>query len=473
MLLVATAARLWHLDSYLHFANDEARDARVVMAMLEELDPVLVGPSASIGNFSLGPLFYYLEAPFFFVLDGDPLAGGLFAALVGIATVALLFRVGRRLFGRVGGSVAATLLATGFIAVLHSRWGWNPNLLPFFVLTFLYGIWLLMVRTTVRETGRVGTGLELAVFGLAAATQLHATAFALVVPFLVVLIWSKPRMYVSEVFISVLIGVGLYLPVWLKDAADGWKMLGGAYDWAVGLLFGEGTRGLGMRIVIRGEELLRLLSELLFARSSVWLGALLLCVVFGVLFAHLFQKARRMQRFLSRLLLVTLLAQMLPLLFLQERLYMHYVLQTLPVLLLVIALGVQRVWGLQAHPAVLSVGIAVPMMALSSFHVLEMWNYWSALDQGTWEGAYAVPLQDLEAVSEVITSKPNESRVLLDVSYQDERFEDALVYLLERRGLQPELVVDDGEEPQWIVERWSGVRGERYGRLGLVEHTNR
>ncbi|MCA9387578.1 MAG: hypothetical protein KC653_00890, partial [Candidatus Andersenbacteria bacterium] len=101
VLLVATAARLWHLDAYLHFANDEARDARVVMTMLEEVDPVLVGPSASIGNFSLGPLFYYLEAPFFFVLNGDPLAGGLFAALVGIATVALLFRVGRRLFGRV------------------------------------------------------------------------------------------------------------------------------------------------------------------------------------------------------------------------------------------------------------------------------------------------------------------------------------------------------------------------------------
>ena len=67
ILLLALYLRLYHISEYLTFLGDEGRDVLVVKHILGG-DLTLLGPTASVGGFFLGPIYYYFMAPFLTVL---------------------------------------------------------------------------------------------------------------------------------------------------------------------------------------------------------------------------------------------------------------------------------------------------------------------------------------------------------------------------------------------------------------------
>ena len=67
ILIIASFLRFYNIVDFLHFANDEARDAFIVKNMFLHKSLPLLGPEASIGHFHLGPIFYYLLAPFYLI----------------------------------------------------------------------------------------------------------------------------------------------------------------------------------------------------------------------------------------------------------------------------------------------------------------------------------------------------------------------------------------------------------------------
>jgi len=139
MVLLALILRLYRLPSYMTFLGDEGRDALVWWRMLHRGKLTLIGPQTSIGNMYLGPLFYYLMFPFFVVWGtaGPSIGTALFAG----ATTFLLWRVGREWFSDKAGLTAAFLYAISPVAIELSRSAWNPNIMPFFALLAIWGVW--------------------------------------------------------------------------------------------------------------------------------------------------------------------------------------------------------------------------------------------------------------------------------------------------------------------------------------------
>ena len=145
-LLVGAFCRLYKIDQYMTFLGDEGRDVIIVRRIFTELHPPLIGPGTSVGGMYLGPLYYYLMAIPLLIAGFSPVGPSIMVALLGTATIAFIWRVGRTWFGRLSGIIAAGLYAISPTAIIFSHSSWNPNIMPFFALLSIYSIWKVWVQ---------------------------------------------------------------------------------------------------------------------------------------------------------------------------------------------------------------------------------------------------------------------------------------------------------------------------------------
>ncbi|MEK7533958.1 MAG: glycosyltransferase family 39 protein [Patescibacteria group bacterium] len=137
ILLLASFLRLYRIQDYLTFLGDEGRDVLVVYKILHG-QPTLLGPTASVGGFFLGPIYYYLMTPFLWLSNYNPVGPAVMVAFFGVATVFLVYKIGSEFFNKGVGLITAFLYSISPLVIAHSRSSWNPNLMPFFSLLTLY-----------------------------------------------------------------------------------------------------------------------------------------------------------------------------------------------------------------------------------------------------------------------------------------------------------------------------------------------
>jgi 4-amino-4-deoxy-L-arabinose transferase-like glycosyltransferase len=137
ILVLAAFLRLYRISDYMTFLGDEGRDVLVVKDMLEG-NLTLLGPRSSAGDFFMGPAYYYLMTPFLWLFRLDPVGPAVMVALFGVATVWLIYFVGKKFFDAKAGLFAAALYSVSPLVVNYSHSSWNPNVLPFFSLLFIY-----------------------------------------------------------------------------------------------------------------------------------------------------------------------------------------------------------------------------------------------------------------------------------------------------------------------------------------------
>lgn len=188
ILVGSSFLRLYKISEYMTFLGDEGRDAIVAREILQG-HLTLLGPRASAGDFFLGPIYYYMIAPFLFLTRYDPVGPAIMVALFGVGTVFLVYFVGKKFFGTNAGLFSAALYAVSPIVIAYSRSSWNPNLMPFFSLLILYLIYLAVRSKAIKLFILVG-------FLLGIAIQLHyLTTFLGVIVFFFVLIgeWMNEK----------------------------------------------------------------------------------------------------------------------------------------------------------------------------------------------------------------------------------------------------------------------------------------
>lgn len=180
ILIIAAYLRLNNISGYMTFLGDEGRDAITVWDILHG-HFTLLGPRASAGDFYLGPIYYYMIAPFLLLFNYDPVGPAVMIALLGIATVYLVYRVGKEFFGYKAGMFAAALYAVSPLIIAYSRSSWNPNPLPLFSLLALYLLYRAVIKKSIKLY--VFTGILLGI-----SIQLHYLAiFLCIIVFLYIL----------------------------------------------------------------------------------------------------------------------------------------------------------------------------------------------------------------------------------------------------------------------------------------------
>ncbi len=144
IILLATAIffRFYKIRDYVVFLGDEGRDMLIMRKMILEKRPTFLGPTASVGGFYLGPIYYWMAAPFLLISRFDPVGPSYFVAALGVATVLLLYKLLKETVGFGPAILTSLLYATAPLIVRYSRSSWNPNPLPFFALLLVYALYL-------------------------------------------------------------------------------------------------------------------------------------------------------------------------------------------------------------------------------------------------------------------------------------------------------------------------------------------
>lgn len=195
VILIAIFFRFYKIRDYVVFLGDEGRDMIIMRNMIQQKRPTFLGPTASVGGFYLGPIYYWMAAPFLLISRFDPVGPAYLVAAIGVATVALLYKLLKVTLGFWPAILASSLYATAPLIVRYSRSSWNPNPLPFFALLLVYFLYLgtkfLKDKSHIKNYMYfLGAG---AAFGI--CVQLHYLAtilFAIAAAFVVInLNWRK------------------------------------------------------------------------------------------------------------------------------------------------------------------------------------------------------------------------------------------------------------------------------------------
>ncbi len=209
IFVLAVFLRFFQLGNWMHYELDQSRDFRIVKAAIDrgigELP--LQGPKAA-GNvliadkngeltdkttLRLGPLFYYMEYISARIFGVTPLGSIIIIVLLSIATVPLFYIFVRRFFDiRIALGLTA-IVASSLFFVTYSRFGWNPNLMPFFMTLLAYS--LLRVTDTGSTQRNRGLWLIVSAVALAFVGQMHFLAFTSApVITIVYLLWSQKQL---------------------------------------------------------------------------------------------------------------------------------------------------------------------------------------------------------------------------------------------------------------------------------------
>lgn len=208
IILLASYLRLNRISEYLTFLGDEGRDVLVVKRMIVDHKLTLLGPTASVGGFFLGPIYYYFMIPFLWAWHLDPVGPAIMVAIFGIATVFLVYLTGKSLFDKKTGIFAASLYAVSPLVIAYSRSSWNPNVVPFFSTLLIYLLWRLVAKKKSWDCLYIGIVLGIGI-------QLHYLFLFL---YVVVAVWyfvNRRAIPMKDIFwktfLGVLIGASLFI----------------------------------------------------------------------------------------------------------------------------------------------------------------------------------------------------------------------------------------------------------------------
>jgi 4-amino-4-deoxy-L-arabinose transferase-like glycosyltransferase len=220
VLIVAFVLRTYHFGDWLHFELDQARDARVIDEGFTGnfFDLPLLGPKAGGTFLRLAPGFYYLEYLSGLLFGRDPVGIAFFVPILSFLTLPLLYLFLRRAFSRTETLGLLGIASVSVYLVLYGRFGWNPNLLPFFLVGGFYSL----LRAVAYDEKHKTYWLLSAASSLILATHFHFLAFLAVPVIVTIFLFLKRPRFSWKAWIGVLaVGLFLYFPMILNEIEAG------------------------------------------------------------------------------------------------------------------------------------------------------------------------------------------------------------------------------------------------------------
>ncbi len=170
IMLIGIYFRTYHFHDWLYFYPDQARDVMVVKDFLNGKAPLpLMGFRAASTNFDLGAMYYYFQIASGKLFGVAPNTMAYPDLFFNVLAIPLLYYFLKRYFKTDISLTLTALYAVSYYAIEFSRFAWNPNPMPFFVLLYLLSLWkFLTEKEKTRWRWIVGIGVAVGV-----GIQLH------------------------------------------------------------------------------------------------------------------------------------------------------------------------------------------------------------------------------------------------------------------------------------------------------------
>src|SRR5579884_3475847 len=122
ILLIGIFFRTYQLLERYTYAHDADLFSWIVKDIVVNHHLRLIGQLTSAPGIYIGPLFYYLLIPFFWLTRMDPVGALIPITLLGILNLISIYYVFSKLFNQTVGLVASFLWATSITATVYDRW---------------------------------------------------------------------------------------------------------------------------------------------------------------------------------------------------------------------------------------------------------------------------------------------------------------------------------------------------------------
>lgn len=166
IFLIALVVRFLYFPDNVYFSFDQARDSFTALEILKG-DLKIIGPPSFLSDKLFpGPLIFYIYAPIYFLFDKSPEAASAFFRIFNAAGVLLVFLIGKTIFNKRVGIMAAFLFAISYEQSQYSLYLLHQPLAVISVLLFYLGLSLYIFNKERR-------GLVLAAAGWGLSMQFH------------------------------------------------------------------------------------------------------------------------------------------------------------------------------------------------------------------------------------------------------------------------------------------------------------
>ena len=144
LMSIAIITRFYSLPSTYLFQGDQGRDALQVYSLVIERQPILLGPTTSLGHLYLGPFFYYFIAPSLIISNFNPVGPAVFQAILSIGTVLAIYLFSRKILSPITSAIVGIFVAFSPALITYGRFSWNPNPSPLFSILFLWSLFIFL-----------------------------------------------------------------------------------------------------------------------------------------------------------------------------------------------------------------------------------------------------------------------------------------------------------------------------------------
>ncbi|MFH0943378.1 MAG: glycosyltransferase family 39 protein [Candidatus Beckwithbacteria bacterium] len=166
LTFLGAVLRLYRIEGTLQFLGDQGRDMIILRNLWVKHDLPFIGPVTSVGNFFLGPLYYYLMAPWVLLANFNPVGPAIATAFIGIITLPILYLITRAMLSPAAAAITCFLYALAAIPIELTRSAWNPNPMPLAALGIVFGFYQ-------AQKTKKSKWLLLSAVSLGIALQLH------------------------------------------------------------------------------------------------------------------------------------------------------------------------------------------------------------------------------------------------------------------------------------------------------------
>lgn len=114
--------RLYNAPQNFGFGHDEDLSGWIAKDIIIEHNLRLIGQETSVGSVFIGPIFYYLESIFYFIVGMDPIGGLMFTLTISVITLLSIYYVFKKFFGETVGIFGSIIYAASQALAGHDSW---------------------------------------------------------------------------------------------------------------------------------------------------------------------------------------------------------------------------------------------------------------------------------------------------------------------------------------------------------------
>jgi len=227
ILCIGIFLRTYHFHDWLLFEKDQVRDAVFTEQVLtgEKSWPVF-GPTMRASGedketlFHIGPVYYYFQILSAMIFGPEAEVMAYPDLLFSILSLPLFFFFLRKYFTENISLALMGVYAISFFIIKYSRFAWNPNLIPFFSLLFLFSAHEFLIN---KEKTRWFWVVSYAI-ALGIGVQLHATTLILFSAVFIVttlFLFYKNRGIWKKIFVIIFLALCINAPQVVSEFSTG------------------------------------------------------------------------------------------------------------------------------------------------------------------------------------------------------------------------------------------------------------